>query len=471
MAEQASDDSADSLTVSSIGEAGAEHLSLGVIWAYSLPRIGFGVMGLLFVSYLVKFSTDVLLIAPAAMGALIFASRLWDAVSDPLAGYLSDKTRSRYGRRRVWMFASAVPVGLGIIMIWSPPTFLDGLMLIAWMGAALLIYETASTAFFVPHGALGIELTPNFHERTRLFGYIHMIVSLGSLLGIGTLYLLDSAEDKRSTAVYISIFAGVFVSSLILWATMLLPERADYQGRGALNPYKSFSDVFRNPHALLLLCVYFIETFGASSIAMLVPYLVEYVIPKDNMPVAPSVFMVSVLIIYFVPQVIFTPLWIKLSRVVGKKSLWAFSMWLSGFVFVGYFFALQMPIMIWVLSFCLGLAGGIGAVIAPAIKADIIDYDEYKTGERKEGAYYAVWNMVRKGAASLTAIVTGFVLQSVGFEPNAEQTEATKFALRALFALLPACGYLIGAALFMRFKFNEAEHAHIRQLLQDRKLT
>ncbi len=150
---------------------GVEKLTTAIIWAYSAPRIAFGIMGILFATYLMKFSTDVLLIAPAVMGMLIAASRLWDAVSDPLVGYLSDNTRSRYGRRRIWMFYSAIPIGIGLIMMWSPPTGLVNLELVIWMGIALLVYETASTAFYVPHGALGVELTPNYHERTRLFGY------------------------------------------------------------------------------------------------------------------------------------------------------------------------------------------------------------------------------------------------------------------------------------------------------------
>jgi GPH family glycoside/pentoside/hexuronide:cation symporter len=132
-------------------------------------------MGLLLGTYLMKFSTDVLLIAPAIMGSLIAASRLWDAISDPLVGYLSDQTNSVYGRRRSWMFFAAVPMGIGLVMIWSPPAVLDNMGTIIWMAVALLVYETASTAFYVPHGAIGVELTPNYHERTRLFGYAHMM--------------------------------------------------------------------------------------------------------------------------------------------------------------------------------------------------------------------------------------------------------------------------------------------------------
>jgi GPH family glycoside/pentoside/hexuronide:cation symporter len=435
-----------------------------------MPRISLGIMGLLFVTYLMKFATDVLMIAPATMGALIAASRIWDGVSDPLVGYLSDRTRSRFGRRRAWMFAAAVPMSLGMVMIWSPPSVLDGVMVIIWMAVSLFVYETASTAFLVPYGALGVELTPNYHERTRLYGYSHMIGAIGSILGLISLYLMDSSEDKRTSAIILSTIAGFAVAGVVLGTTLLLPERNDFQGRGAANPFKSFADVLHNPHAVLLLIVYGIETFGAASIGMLVPYLVAYVIPMNEMPLNSSLFMVTVLVFYTVPQFVFTPLWMKLSAYTGKKILWAVSMWMSALIFIGYFFVLDHPYLIWVLSFALGTAGGIAAVMAPAIQADIIDYDEYLTGERKEGTYYAVWNMVRKGAASLTAIITGFVLQLVGFEPNVEQTESTKFAMSALFAWLPATGYLIGAILFLRFAFNEKEHTEVRRILAERKV-
>ena len=223
------------------------------------------------------------------------------------------------------------------------------------MALALFIYETASTAFFIPYAALGMELTPNFHERTRLYGYVHVIAMVGFLIGIANLWLLSSAEDKRMMAFYIAVLGAGLVTGLILWSTWRLPERADYQGRGADNPYKAYADVLRNPHARLVILVYAIETFGAASVAMLVPFLVEYVIPMDKMPIDPNYYMVSILLVYGIPMVVFTPLWIRLSRIVGKKNLWAFSMWLSGFVFVGFYFAMNSPVLIWVLAFGLGL--------------------------------------------------------------------------------------------------------------------
>lgn len=435
---------------------------MSVIWAFSLPRIAFGIMGFLFGTYLMKFSTDVLLIAPAVMGTIIAASRLWDAISDPLAGYLSDRTNSKFGRRRVWMYAAAVPMGLAMIMMWSPPYILKGVELIVWMAVALLLYETASTAFFVPHGAIGVELTPNYHERTRLYGYSHMIGAIGSMLGLISLQLMSMSEDKRSFAVALSCLAGVSVTGIVIWSTRMLPERLDYQGRGGINVFRSFYDVFKNSHARLLLFIYAIETFGAASVGMLVPYLVEYVIPMPDL-------WVALLVVYIVPQFIFTPFWIWAAKRVGKKRIWALSMWLSAFTFFAIFWVTEAGPMIWILAFILGFASGSGTVVAPAIQADVIDYDEYLTGERKEGVYLAVWNLVRKSAGSLTALAVGFGLQLSGFEPNVQQTEQVQFAIRALFGLLPAAGYVIGALLFLRFSLNEAEHAEIRQSIEARK--
>tara|TARA_R110002072_G_scaffold13418_13_gene56327 strand:- start:246 stop:1676 length:1431 start_codon:yes stop_codon:yes gene_type:complete len=450
------------------GAAGVEQLKTTVIWAYAAPGIGFRMMGFLFATFLMKFSTDVLLIAPAAMGSLIAASRLWDAFSDPMVGYLSDNTKSRYGRRRIWLYFSAIPMGLGMIMMWSPPTFLEGVQLIVWMGVALLVYETASTAFYVPHGALGMELTPNHHERTRLFGYTHMIGAVGAGLGLLFVYLLGSAEDQRVMAFVLSMIAGISVTGLVLGSTAILPERTEFQNRGSSSPFKSFADVFRNPHAFLLLIVFGIETFGAATIGLLVPYLVDYVIPAEAMPFSKATYFTAILATYTIPQFAFTPIWIRIARYTGKKQLWAFSMWLSSAIFVGYFFALHEPLLIWLLSFLLGVTGGISAVVAPSIQADIIDYDEYLTGERKEGSYLAVWNLIRKGAASITALVTGFTLQLSGFEPNVVQSEETQFALRALFSLLPATCYFIGATLFIKFALNEAEHARVRKVIDAR---
>ena len=438
-----------------------DRLKLSVIWSFTLSRVAFSIMGVMFSIYLMKYATDVLLIAPATMGILIAAARLWDGVTDPLVGYLSDRTRSRIGRRRIWIYASALPMALGIIMIWSPPGDLSGFWLVAWMAVALMVYETASTAYLIPHGALGMELTPNYHERTRLFGYAHMIGFMGSIIGMGTLQLMTMADDKRGFAFDLSVVAAVIVFLAVVITTRFLPERSDYQGRGNQSVLRSVLDVFRNPHARLLLIVFAIETYGIASIMTLTPYLVAYVFPLEA-------YLVAVMMTYALPQVLFTPFWMWLARRVGKQKAWTGALMLSALPFISFYFLAEPGWIFWVLTFFCGFLAGCGAVAQPAIQADVIDYDELTTGDRKEGAYLAVWNLIRKSSASLCALITGLVLQYSGFEPNQVQSEQTVEAIRTIFGLLPAACYVLGGLLFTRFAFNEAEHAAARATIADR---
>jgi GPH family glycoside/pentoside/hexuronide:cation symporter len=288
-----------------------------------------------------------------------------------------------------------------------------------------------------------------------------MIGFIGSLLGMGILQLMTMADDKRAFAQDLSLVAGVVVFVAVVVTTRLLPERRDYQGRGQARVLRSVTDVFRNPHARLLLAVFAIETYGMASIMTLTPYLVAYVFPMEAL-------LVAVMMTYAVPQVVFTPFWMWLARRVGKQRAWTGALLLSAIPFVCFYVLAEPGIAFWVLTFLCGFLAGCGAVVQPAIQADVIDYDELTTGDRKEGAYLAVWNLVRKCSGSLCALITGLVLQYAGFEPNQVQSEGTIGAIRAIFGLLPAACYLVGGLLFVRFSFNEAEHREARAAIDRR---
>ena len=138
------------------------------------------------------------------MGIIYGLARIWDAVSDPMAGYLSDRTQTRLWRRRPWLLASVLPIAVVPVMAWSPPSSIDGVALLAWMTVGILAYETALTIFFVPHAALGAELSMDHHERTRVFAFRQVAWSLGFLACVGAVHLLTTAEDKRTMAFVLS---------------------------------------------------------------------------------------------------------------------------------------------------------------------------------------------------------------------------------------------------------------------------
>jgi len=444
------------------------------VFAYGAPATGAGYMYLILSLYVMKFATDVLLIAPAVMGVIFSLSRIWDAISDPLVGYLSDKTTAKYGRRRTWILASSIPIALGFYMVFAPPLSLTGDGLAIWMGVAIIAFYSAMTIFFVPHLSLGAELSIDYHERSRLFGARHAAYIFGSILSLVSLQLLINREfaggDVRTLADQLAMVAVIIMTGLVVYAAINLREREEFQGRSPQSVLKAFKDIWQNKHARLLIVVTFIEHVGSAAIGALTLYVTQYVVGKPAW--APLIIFA-----YMLPSSTSVPLWLPLSRRFGKIRVWMGGMLLYGLAFGGMFF---LPFMdsetmrlVWiiVMAFFAGLANGCGGTIGPSVQGDVIDYDEYVSGERKEGAYFAAWNFVYKSATGLMLLMTGFALAWSGFVPNVEQTMTVKMTLVTLYGLFPLVCYVVGAYLFSKFELDEAAYIDIRASLDARANT
>ena len=446
--------------------------SFGTTVAYGLPGIGAGYMYLLMSLYVMKFSTDVLLIAPAVMGVIFSISRIWDAISDPIAGYLSDRTTFKFGRRRSWRLLSFIPISFGFLAVFSPPESLQGESLDLWMMIAILSFYSAITLFNVPHMALGAELSEDYHERTRLFGVRHIGFTFGSILSLVTMSLLISEETSpngnvRDLAGNLALVAVAAMSLMIFFSVSKLKENPDFRNRVNKNPFKAFKDVWTNPHARILIIVLFIENLGGAVIGVLTLYVTQYVVEAPEW--APLIILA-----YMLPSALSVPMWIPLSRKFGKIKLWVFSLAFTGISFGGIFVipfldgVNERLIVMFAGALLGGMAAGCGGAIGPSVKGDVIDYDEYLTGERKEGSYFAALNFVFKSATGIMLLVTGFVLQFSGFIPNQPQTMEVKVALISLYGLVPLVFYSLGAYLLLtKFKFGEKEHAAIKQEMND----
>jgi GPH family glycoside/pentoside/hexuronide:cation symporter len=402
--------------------------------------------------------------ASADVSGLIFGiSRIWDGISDPLAGYFSDRTNTRIGRRRPWLLASLVPIVAVFLMMWSPPQALTGNALVVWMAISVIGFYTAMTIFGVPHASLGAELSMSYDDRNRVFGWRHIAFMSGSFLAVGGMLLLISSDAPRATAIKLALVVCLVTVGVMLFCVARVRERPEHLGRGADNPLRAFRDVLGNPHARRLLIVALIEHLGSANISILTPYAAHYII---GTPQLTPLFVLC----YMVAAVSTALFWVRMAKRYDKRRLWMFSMMLSGLAFGGMFFCGEgdwIPVAL--LATLGGVGGGCGGIVAPSIQSDIIDYDEYKTGERKEGAYFAAFSFAFKGAAGLTLMLTGFVLQLSGFEPNVEQTETAKLAIRSLFALFPLVSTWCGALLLSRFALNREEHAEVKAALDARR--
>lgn len=427
---------------------------LGVLAAYAAPSLTGALLFTAIGMYLLKYSTDVLLISPAVIGLVFGLSRLWDAVTDPVVGYLSDRTRSRFGRRRPWMVASALPVGLAYYAIWAPPSALEGTALVVWLAVAIVLFYTFMTTFSVPYTALGAEISTGYHDRTRVFGARAFGDYLGVILSATTILVLERAEDPRAAAAWLAMASGVFMALGILWPTSMLEERAEFQARASQkNPYAAFADVLRNPHARLLLAVFFVETLGFQAVVSLLPYLSEYVL---GTPGATGFYLFAAI----GSTLIFLPIWLPLSRRFGKPRVWTATLFAKGLLFFALMFVgVGDSVLVYAITMAFGMLTGAGAVLGPSLKADVIDTDEARTGERKEGTFFAAWGLAMKGAVGCSILLSGVVLDLSGFEPNVAQSDRALMGLRLLTSVIPVVLHLLAVLLLMRFTLDARRYA------------
>lgn len=441
----------------------AAPLSTRAIVDYSLPSFGMGFMFILVNIYLLKFTTDVLLIAPATMGLVFGASRLWDAVADPVVGFLTDRTRSRHGRRRPWILASALPLAVTFAMLWAPPPALAGNALLLWTAGALFVFYTGIAMLEVAHSALGAELTDAYHERTRVFGVRRIVFGVGTLLAVAALAAFDVLPEPRATGAVVGIAGAVVAVASIAWMVLRVRERPEFQGRGADHPLRAFADVWRNPHARVLLVVFMIQQLGVTSLMTIMPFLSVYVL---HTPAWTFAYILAL----FASAIAGVPLWLRIAPQVSKKGGLIGAMAVIGAAISTLWFAGEGDVwLVLAVSAIGGLASAGTDVLFPSIQADAIDWDELRTGERKEGAYFAAWAFSAKAAGALASALVGFALAAVGFVPNAPQTPGAEQGLRLLAALGPAVLYALGIALFLGFSLGESEHAEIQAELSRRR--
>lgn len=431
----------------------SRRLPTSVLASYALPGAGVSFMENLIQFYLLKFAADVLLLSPALVGALLAAARAWDAVSDPLVGYASDRTRTPLGRRRPWLLAAALPLALSFAALWSPPPAIGERALAGWMLGALLLFVTGQTAFQIPHLALGAELSADERERNRIFG-VRLAVSLcGVLLAALALGGLERAADPRAAATRLAVGAGAATVALCAFAAWRARESREQAPTRPRSPYAAFGSVLRNPHARRLLAVVFLEAIGFATMTTSMAFATQYLFQREG---ATSLFLAGAL----VAMLASVPLWLRLARRFGRLRLWQASLFGRAAAFGS---LLVLPATAWPVV-VLGMVGigalfGCGSIFGPAVKADVIDDDARRSGERREGTFFATWNLAQKGAEAAAIALAGAVLELARFEPNAVQETGALLGIRALFAGFPCLFYALAALLLARLSLPAREPA------------
>ena len=438
----------------------SRQLPWGDTFAYALPALSLAVIGIPVYVFLPKFYTDTIGMNIATVGALLMAVRVFDAVTDPVIGFVSDRTAGRFGRRKPYIVCGALGLALSILFLFRPPDLSNQAMTMYfgfWLFALFFFW----TLITIPYEALGPEMTTDYHERTVLFSIRDGFLILGTLLAAASPVLIDwamefsgkSPDEKERFSVMAYIFAPMIV--IFSWVCIhRIKEKVSIRTTDHL--LKGFSDVLKNRPFLILITGYTISALGSNLPATLILYYVAYVLENANAELF--------LLIYFITGIGFLPLWIAVSRKIGKKRAWIISMVINTGAFSGVFFLGPGDGGIYGVLVCLsGIGFGAGLALPSAIQADVIDYDQLLTGQRREGRYIGLWSISKKLSSALGIGIGLLLLGSTGYSPNVEQNASTIFMLRILYALVPCLCNVLSIIIISFYPISEQEHARIRR--------
>ena len=444
-----------------------EKLPLGIKLAYGMPNIAGAAMVIPIGIHMNIFYSDVVGVPLGMIALAVAISRAFDAITDPLMGWLTDRTNTRWGRRLPWMFVGAPLCAVSFVLLFSPPETLTGADAGLWFGATFALYFLFHTMYVIPHYGLGPELTPDYKERSSLFAWMEGFTLVGTMVAAALpgLVLIPYFGERQAFVIFALTF-GTVLTLLYFWQCYRITERPEnYQRRP--NPLvPGMRRVIRNRPARILLGSYVVGSITGAIPGLMTPYFVTYVLqPEDS-----TRWIGYYLLAYFASGFLSLPIWLRIVRRVGKKPVYIVArlMGISGGAMLFSLgkgdLVLSLVVLVWA-----GLSFGPAIFLGPSIQADVIDYDELYTGKRREAQYGAFWAFIVKFTVIPSAGIPLAILANLGYVPNVEQSETVRFAISAIYGLAPALFGVLSLLIFLLFPINEKTHAMVLEGIEAHK--
>jgi GPH family glycoside/pentoside/hexuronide:cation symporter len=434
---------------------------------YGSGDLGFSLTTTLIGAYFAIFLTDVVGVSPAVAAAAFFVGRSWDYVNDPIIGHLSDRTRSRWGRRRPYLLFGALPFGLAFAMLWIRPGFQRDLFLAIYYAAAFILFDTAATLVYMPYFALTPELTSRYDERTSITAYRMFFSILGSLVAFTVpLMIVGNFRPENARKVLTMGFVFGLASAVPVILTFLgTRERREFMAQEQPKLLESLRAAFKNPPFLLGMGI-FLGTWISVDIAQaILLYFIKYCVLRERQS---DLIMGTI----FVTAILALPLWNWVARRWNKRLAY-----IAG---IAFWAVVQMiivtlgpstPLAV-LLSLC-ALAGiGVAAahVLPWSILPDAIEWDEWKTGKRHEGMFYSIVTLFHKAAASIAIPLVLLLLNAFNYQANATiQEPRAEMAIRLITGPIPAVLLCLGILCAVFYPLSKERYDQIVRELEARR--
>ena len=429
---------------------------------------------------------------PALVGLALTIIRLYDAVADPIAGWISDNFRSKHGRRRPFILVAGILSGLGLPALflvspsWADKTFLGASVVFWYMLASSLIYIPLISLFTVPFNSLGPELSPDYDERTSIMTYrsvMQKIFELGNFYALrftNLAWFLIPATGKKNTLLGMQVYtSGMGILMAIFAIIIFFRVKERYYNKIVVNIkerisiWASFYQTIKVRPFRMMLGMGASFTLGTSMVGSLGYYATVYWVCSGNTRMGDNWnFWMGVA--FMTGGLLGAPILNRIASIVAKRSAAV----IAGFIGIaayGSSWFLYTPVVPWLQTISSGMMGLAASglwMLHSSIGADIIDYDELNTGKRREGSFTACMSYILKLGNSFGYFVSGLILNWVGFNAAKEVQTATAITgIRMALALIPILGLSLAIYFVRRMELTKERCFEIRQELEKRRGT
>jgi GPH family glycoside/pentoside/hexuronide:cation symporter len=441
-------------------------LAFGIKLSYGVGDIANNVFIVTAGMYLLFFLTNEVQVSPALAGIALLFPKLWDVVSDPMMGLITDRTKSRFGRRRPYLLFGAVPFGLSFVFLFIIPRYTSETLRAIHVALMYALGCTAFTVVNVPYSSMVAEMTDDYNERMSLTSFRMIFASAGALAaGALVLPLVQIGGGGQRGYLAMSLLYGLIIVASCLvcfWGTRrakALPAAEQP------TPFREQVKIaVRNFPFLMLIASYFAQALAIGVMMAGFVYYVKYAmkLPETAMDLVYPLFLVT--------AIVFIPVWVKVGRRLGKIR--AYSIGLALFcllIFSLFFTPASLLSLFYIQVFVLGVGFSSFQLFPFSMLPDTIEYDELQSGLRREGVFSGLWSGGQKIAYSLGPPLVGLALSRSGFVMAGAQPASVELGIRLIFCLFPAVAVLLSFIPFSRYNLTEARFEEIKRRIAEKR--
>jgi GPH family glycoside/pentoside/hexuronide:cation symporter len=444
-----------------------EQLSRWTKFIYGAGDTGFSLTTTLIGAYFAIFMTDVVGIAPRIAAAAIFIGRSWDYINDPIIGHITDRTRTRWGRRRPYLLFGALPFALTFLMLWWVPPWKAVLPLAIYYAVAYIFFDAAATFLYMPYFALTPELTSDYDERTTLTTYRMFFSILGSLMAFTIpLMIIGSFAPENAPRVFTNALIFAAISTVpFFFVFFTTRERKEFMEMERPTLRQSLRAARKNRPFVYGMIVFLLTWVAVEIVQATLIYYIKYVVQREPQN---ELIMAAI----FVTAIFALPLWEWISRKWNKR--WAY---IAG---IAFWAAVQLVLitvtpatgltLIMVLCVLAGIGVAAAHVLPWAMIPDAIEWGEWQTGERHEGMFYSLVTLIRKAASSIAVPLALVLLDVTGYVPVVtEQPSSALWGIRIVIGPIPAVLLCAGILFAYLYPLERDQYTQVVRELEDRR--